>query len=98
MRALQNEKYIGIQRFSDIVIEDACPALVDRETFDKVQERIKQNRREGGKNRTISAIRQYPIQCSGFCLQCAALKGQFLNRFSAWWQFRFSAQYPPMRI
>ena len=49
--AFQSEKYIGILRWDDIVIEGACSALVDRESFDKVQERIKRNRREGGKNK-----------------------------------------------
>ena len=67
--ALQNEKYIGIQRFSDIVIEDACPALVDRETFDKVQERIKQNRREGGKNK---AKMEYLLTGKAFCGYCGS--------------------------
>lgn len=48
---MQSEKYIGILRWGDIEIENGCPALIDRATFDKVQERIKQSKREGGKNK-----------------------------------------------
>ena len=67
--AFQSEKYIGILRWDDIVIEDACPALVDRETFDKVQERIKRNRREGGKNK---AKMEYLLTGKAFCGYCGS--------------------------
>ncbi len=50
--ALRNPKYIGTVQWDDIVVEDACPALIDRETFERVQERLKQNRRQGGKNKS----------------------------------------------
>ena len=65
--ALQSEKYIGILRWNDIVIENGCPALIDRETFDKVQERIKQNKREGGKNK---AKIEYLLTSKVFCGYC----------------------------
>lgn len=43
---LQNEKYIGVYTFKDeIRLEDAIPALVDRDTFDKVQKLLKINKR-----------------------------------------------------
>ena len=65
--ALQSEKYIGVLRWNDIVIENGCPALIDRETFDKVQERIKQNKREGGKNK---AKMEYLLTGKAFCGYC----------------------------
>ena len=64
---MQSEKYIGILRWGDIVIENGCPALIDRETFDKVQERIKQNKREGGKNK---AKTEYLLTGKAFCGYC----------------------------
>lgn len=43
---LKNEKYIGIYEYKDIIRdEDAVPAIVDKETFYKVQEMLKINRR-----------------------------------------------------
>ena len=36
-RMLKNEKYIGTFRWSDIVIEDSCPAIIDKELFAKCQ-------------------------------------------------------------
>ena len=67
--AFQSEKYIGVLRWDDIVIEGACPALADRETFDKVQERIKRNRREGGKNK---AKMEYLLTGKAFCGYCGS--------------------------
>ena len=49
------------------MIENGCPALIDRETFDKVQERIKQNKREGGKNK---AKIEYLLTGKVFCGYC----------------------------
>lgn len=39
-RILQNEKYVGVYEFKDIRVEDAIPAIVDRELFDKVQKMV----------------------------------------------------------
>ncbi len=38
--AFQNKKYIGILGWNGIAVENTCPALIDEETFNKVQERI----------------------------------------------------------
>jgi len=35
---LQNENYIGVYNYADIRVEGAIPPIVDRETFDRVQE------------------------------------------------------------
>ena len=67
--AFHSEKYIGVLRWDDIVIENAFPALVDRETFYKVQERIKQNKRQAGKN---SAKVEYLLTGKIFCGYCGS--------------------------
>ena len=64
---LRSEKYIGILRWNDIAVEDACPALISRETFDKVQERIQQNKRQAGKNK---AKVEYLLTGKVFCGYC----------------------------
>lgn len=38
---LTNEKYIGTYRYRDVVIEDCIPKIIDKDTFDRVQERVK---------------------------------------------------------
>ena len=44
---LHNEAYIGIYRYSDIVIEDGIPPLVTKEQFEEVQARFALNKRTG---------------------------------------------------
>lgn len=65
--ALHCEKYIGVMKWNDIVNE--CPALIDKETFDKVQERIALNKRTAGKAKT-----EIDYQLSGkmFCGLCGS--------------------------
>ena len=43
-RIVENEKYIGVYEFSDIRVEDAIPAIVSRELFDKCQQQVKRHR------------------------------------------------------
>ena len=44
-RLLSNPKYIGRYEYLDVVMEDAIPRIIDDETFEKVQQRIKLNKR-----------------------------------------------------
>jgi DNA invertase Pin-like site-specific DNA recombinase len=46
-KTLKNDKYLGIYRCGDIVIEGGMPQLVSQETFDKVQARFAANKRKG---------------------------------------------------
>lgn len=48
---LKNKKYIGVYTFKDIEIEGGCPALIDKETFDRVQEMLGITKRNMGRNR-----------------------------------------------
>lgn len=67
--ALQCQKYVGVLEQSGIRIEGGCPALIDQETFDKVQERIATNRRQGGKNK---AHVEYLLSGKVYCGPCGA--------------------------
>lgn len=40
-RILKNKKYIGVYQYGDIYAENGVPAIIDREQFDRVQERLK---------------------------------------------------------
>ena len=40
-RLLQNDKYTGIYKFADIVVENGMPVIVDKLTYLKVQEKMK---------------------------------------------------------
>ena len=46
-KMLQNRAYIGEYRHGDIVVEGGMPALVDEETFEKVQRKFAENKRKG---------------------------------------------------
>jgi site-specific DNA recombinase len=51
-----------------IRVENAIPAIIDRETFDAVQERMQQNKRQqGGRPPTK---REYPLKGKVFCAGC----------------------------
>lgn len=68
---LSNEKYIGVYSFKDeIRNENAIPALIDRETFDKVQEMLKLNRRAPSHTWDKS---DYLLTDKLFCGHCGAL-------------------------
>lgn len=65
--ALKCEKYAGIMRWNDVVSE--CPALVDKETFYKVQERIAHNKRISGKQK---ADIEYQLTGKMYCGYCGS--------------------------
>ena len=46
-KILHNDSYIGVYRYSDVVIEGGKPALVTKELFEKVQFRLIENKRKG---------------------------------------------------
>ena len=46
-KTLKLEAYLGIYKYSDIVIEGGMPALVTQELFDKAQARLALNKRKG---------------------------------------------------
>ena len=64
---LKNKKYIGVYTFKDIEIEGGCPALIDKETFDRVQEFLGITKRNMGRNR---AKVEYYLAGRLFCGEC----------------------------
>ena len=65
--ALRSRTYIGILERGDIVVEDACPAIIDKATFEKVQERLDANRKAGA---TKKARVEYILYGKLFCGRC----------------------------
>lgn len=49
---LRNRRYLGEYRYRDIVTENAFPALIDQETFDKVQARMKANKKAPARSKS----------------------------------------------
>ena len=69
-RMLSNRKYIGEYRFKDIVIEDAIPAIIDKDLFEKVQKRIAVNTRAPA---IYKAEDEYLLTTHLFCGKCKAM-------------------------
>lgn len=68
-RLLKNEKYTGVYIFRDIRNEGGMPALIDRATFDKVQEMLKVNRRAPSR---VWSRAEYLLTDKLFCGHCGA--------------------------
>lgn len=66
---LQNKKYIGVYTYSDIEIEGGCPALIDRETFFKVQELLSLTKKAPAR---AKAKTEYYLAGRLFCGKCGA--------------------------
>ena len=61
-----NEKYIGVYRYGDYVSYDAVPAIVDNQTFARVQDRTKRKRPSG----TYKAKIPYLLTGKAYCGHC----------------------------
>lgn len=66
---LKNDRYIGIYRFADVVIEDGVPPIVSRELFDKVQAMLKHNYSARARNK---AKDDYLLTTKLFCGHCGS--------------------------
>lgn len=64
---LSNQKYIGVYRYDDIVIEGGVPQIIDKEVFDKVQTMLKKNKRQSGKMKNPEA---YLLTGKLYCGKC----------------------------
>ena len=67
---LLNEKYIGIYRHDDIILENAVPAIVSKELFDRVQSRYKHNFASRAR---AKANQDYLLSGKLFCGHCKSL-------------------------
>ena len=69
-KLLKNEKYIGVYAYKDVIrVEDGVPAIVDKHTFEKVQEMLKVNRRAPSHTWTRS---EYILTDKLFCGHCGS--------------------------
>lgn len=66
---LQNDKYIGVYRWADVVVEDGMPAILDRDTFDRVQAVLKSKKKPRGKQRMND---DYILSGRLYCGKCGA--------------------------
>lgn len=66
---LANRTYLGEYRYADVVSENAFPALVDKVTFDRAQERIERNRHTPAAGK---ADEKYLLTTKLFCGDCGA--------------------------
>ena len=66
---LTNRRYIGENRFQDIVMPDTIPVIVEKELFDRVQEKIAKNRRAPARHK---AEDDYLLTTKLFCGMCGA--------------------------
>ena len=69
----RNRRYIGEYRYKDIVTPGGIPAIVDKDLFDRVQQRFEQNRIAHG--RPAKEDVSYLLTTKLFCGKCGALMG-----------------------
>lgn len=67
---LHNRKYIGEYQFKDIVIPNGIPAIVSKELFDRVQERMAANKKAPAKHK---AEDEYLLTTKLFCGKCKSM-------------------------
>ena len=64
---LHNRKYIGEYKFKDVIIPDGIPAIVPKDLFDKVQDRMVQNKKAPAKHK---AEDEYLLTTKLYCGEC----------------------------
>ena len=69
-KLLSNRRYIGENHFKDIVMPDSIPAIVDKDLFEEVQQKIKKNSRAPARHK---AEDDYLLTTKLFCGMCGAM-------------------------
>ena len=64
---LSNRRYIGEYKYSDIVILDGIPAIVDKDLFDRVQQQIEKNKKAPAR---YKADADYILTTKLYCGKC----------------------------
>ena len=67
---LTNRRYMGENRFQDIVMPDTIPVIVEKELFDRVQEKMAKNRRAPARHK---AEDDYLLTTKLFCGMCGSM-------------------------
>ena len=70
-KAFRSEKYIGVLEQSGVRIEGGIPAIVDRATWDRVQQRLTLMRKHGAKQNASPDV-DYLLTGKLFCGHCGA--------------------------
>lgn len=68
-RLLKNRRYIGEYSYRDVVVPDGIPAIVPLELFEKVQERLKKNKKAPAR---FKAEDKYLLTTKLYCGKCGA--------------------------
>jgi len=73
-RILSDERYTGIYKFADVVINGGIPALIDSDTYNKAKKRAAANKHASAANK---AEVKYMLTFKLFCGECgAAMAGE----------------------
>ena len=67
---LVNRKYLGEYRFNGYVVENAIPAIIDKELFDRAQKRLEINKKAPAAH---AAKEAYVLTTKLFCGKCGAM-------------------------
>lgn len=70
MNMLKNKKYIGILTYGEYVIENYYPPIIDKDTFEKVQEKMAANKRSPAR---MKAYESYLLSGKLYCGYCGSL-------------------------
>ncbi len=70
MNMLKNKKYIGVFKFGEYIFEDYYPPIIDKKTFELVQEKIEQNKRSPAR---LKAKENYLLSGKLYCGYCKSL-------------------------
>ena len=68
-RMLKNRRYIGEYSFRDIVLSDGIPAIVPKDLFDRVQQKMEKNKKAPARHK---AEDDYLLTTKLFCGYCGA--------------------------
>lgn len=69
-RLLKNRKYLGEYKYQDVVIPGGIPAIIDTETFERVQRRMEKNRQTPAAKK---ARESYLLTTKLFCGHCGKM-------------------------
>ena len=68
-RMFQNQKYIGIYTYCDVSIDGGCPAIVEKDVFEKCRSRLLSNKHSG---KPAKDKIEYLLKGKAFCGHCGA--------------------------
>lgn len=66
-RMLHNRRYIGEYKFRDVITPDAIPAIVPKDLFDRVQEKLEKNKKAPARKK---AEDEYLLTTKLYCGKC----------------------------